>query len=324
MFYQFMGLFLLVIAASARHIRMKKQGSGWKLPYENLTRHSRAENVELAMEKEIHRVADPPSTAAPITLNTGPITDYWRKVTKMLIAVPSNHRHGSWTDETWCPGHSYAVGYQEFHDGDLWDDHGLTQLKMLCQVPYYEKEGECDDESCRWIKAGLPGYGSTDLGAKTCPHKRQFLTGVQVLFGGKHYGAWKVRGICDVPKWESTPEAIAGEDKPARVILRDPNDDIPWGTEAPEPTRAVTQSALGGAANGNSNRGRSKKTKRLEVGPELLCKAGSAICNVNTRNDEAGAFEQDSGITGLMFECCEIASWARPSPSPSPSTSPSP
>lgn len=242
------GLFLLVIAASARHMRMKV--------------------VTRTIVSEPH-------------------------------AQPANPAHSfagaSWGSRSLCPGNSFARSIHEFQDWDVLpkDHHGLTQVKLYCRVPY---QRNCDSATCKWIRSGesnigilgLSDYGDIDKGIKTCPHERQFLTGIQPTFGGVDYGVFRMRGICDVPNWETTPEAKKGDAKPAVHKLRDTDD-----------TSHIIIAGPGGSHDVDS----------MEVGAEKKCPSGTAICGITTKFDDQDHTEDDAGITEIKISCCTFPNW---------------
>jgi len=268
MFFKFVILFFLVIFTSAAQERTKKQKRGTNgnevrlsfksiaenSQYSNLTRHSRAEKSELVKEERTHRGANP--SAGKVTI---------------LHAAPANpkdsDKRAKWQGWQRCPRGFRVRAYRLRQESDAFDDQGLTKIDFKCVKPE-------DGKRARWIESGRAYHRDLEWEPVTCPHAQQFVTGIQGVFGGPHYGALKINVVCDVP---SCARFRYGK-KPRRFLVGDHE----------VPIHHVYS--------------------QRERGPELRCPAGAVVCGLNTkfqkRNPWTAPFTDDTGINEIKVMCC--------------------
>jgi len=258
MFFKIVGLLVLVVVATAGQEGTKKRRRGsmeGKLIAGKLAKHSSVKKAESDANKEIHRVADTPRT-----------------VTDTKHAWPSSPAvsflRAAWKEAQYCSAGTFIFGYIQFQDGN-----GLVRIEARCGEPNMA----CDNvtpSTCPWITSGKDQpYGVTGIQEYCPPNGGKFITGIQVYFC-MNCGALRMRGICEVPNWNSTTAGKSGEQKPAEIIL--------------------------GKAGKNG-----LFTFRYEAGEKLKCPAGTAVCGLNTkvaRND--GIFQIHTGINEIKVMCC--------------------
>lgn len=260
MFLKIVGLFFLVIATSASHMRMKD------------------------------RTGDPDL--------------------QLLPAKPKNppelYDRTEWGAMTMCPDYSFARAFKQYKNGLLHTVYGLSQIEFYCRMPYYGKF--CDGQNCGWKKSGLPGYGNTNLGLLECPHPRQFLIGIQVAFGNQHEGAWNMTVICDVPNWNTTPEAKAGNFKPHAVKLGPRPGMQSFGdiSKAQKARKAHQADDNDSHATGHREERdlRMRDASRV-YGDVLKCDPGNAICGFSTKTGNG----LNVGIMEISALCCPFPAW---------------
>jgi len=268
MFFKIVGLLVLVVVASAGQEGTKRRRRGsleGKLTAGKLARHSRAKKAESNADKQIHRVADAPRT-----------------VTETKHAVPSSppvsaqrNHNIAWKEAQYCSAGTFVFGDIQSLGG-----RGLAQIEAKCGDP----NTDCDDvnpSTCQWITSGMDQPKWDNAVQEYCPpNSGKFITGIQVYFGWR-YGALKMRGICEVPNWESTTAGKRGDPKPAEIMLGE-QPDIP-----------DVEPGLGtGLA-----------IENWEAGEKLKCPAGTAVCGLNTQVDETDSIF-GTGINEIKVECC--------------------
>jgi len=266
MFFKIVGLLVLVVVASAGQEGTKKRRRGsmeGKLIAGKLARHSRAEKAESHADKQIHRLDQGGRFDNPRTVT----------VTKHAMPSPSSRpvsiMRAVWKEAQYCPVGTFVFGYIQLQK------NGLARIEARCGEPNMA----CDRSTtpaCRWIISGMEaGLGNQPYWQEYCPpNGGKFMTGIQVYFCWK-YGAVRMRGICDVPNWESTTAGKRGEEKPVEIMLGD------------QPKAAE------------------KALYAWEEGAILRCPAGTAVCGLNTKVDDNPAFFQtDTGINEIKIKCC--------------------
>ena len=145
------------------------------------------------------------------------------------------------------------------------------------------------DHYChRWIKSGIANGKETQ--PRYCRHDRQFIVGVRGVFGDSHLGAVELSVICDVAvDWRTrTPEGRKGAARPTPLEISHPIPAYSWDRND-------------GAAKG------------WELGPEVRCGAGTAVCGVNVnvngnREWKEGLFSDESGVNEIQIVCCPFPS----------------
>lgn len=269
MFLKIVGLSFLVAVVSAAQEGTRKQRRG--------SMESKLSSVlngkfRAAMDKKAHRLAD---------------VDHLRIYGHER---PASHATARWQPEVNCPPGSFVNAYKEWEDVTPGDHQGLTHIELRCMKASVTS---CGSSDCTWIVAGkgrdTPWGVDRYMGEQKCPHSRQFLTGVQGLFGGVSRGAWKLLGTCDVPDWESTPEAKAGELKPHYQRLG----------ILPAAGTHMSQDLHSG-----------DPIVFWEVQPKtpLKCPAGRAVCGIKVKIDpEDSPVRDDTGINELELICCPFS-----------------
>lgn len=142
------------------------------------------------------------------------------------------------------------------------------------------EDGITNDEEYkdyRWIESGTEKYGNKKLETLACPDILQFVTGIQVVFGGPHYGALKINLICDVPNWAETRLGRLGYDKPRAEMVGD---------------FEISLTQLG------------YRERSITKGPQLYCPTGAVVCGLNTKVQKAGWWTDDTGINEVKVMCC--------------------
>ena len=86
-----------------------------------------------------------------------------------------------------------------------------------------------------------------------------------------------------MPNWETTPEAPRNETKPKWGLMAQSLDTFFYASHGEE--------------------------QGWEVGPELKCAAGSAVCGVNTKQEHDGPFTEGSGVNEIEIVCGPFPSW---------------
>ena len=200
---------------------------------------------------------------------------------------------GTWGEDVWCPSGSFVTGFRQW-EYDIGNAAGLRNIELKCTAPDYHR---CDSDRCPWIESPEGpdpsanvrlGPEGTPLQGKSCADPRQFVTAVQVIYGGHQTGVVEYDVECDVPRWETSQDALDGQIKPAAHILKRL---FYWDMH---------------------------KAKGWEKGPWMGCTSVGAVCGVNTN------VMPDGKLAQVKFWCCptHYTLHTSPIPSASPSTSP--
>jgi len=249
MFFQSLGLFLLFLLASALQKETKLAYLRAAIPAERVPRVT--SQALLATHQPLDTLDDRPP---PYTRWT---------------PLPSRARWAS--EPSMCPRGMFMRVVREWRAADR---NTLSKIEFHCLKSSYPDP--CPDDTPRWRCESWRESGvesGVTVHPRDCPHPRQFVVGIKVIFGGLYLGASTIKFICDVPHWENTPEGRQGLPKPDREIAQ------------------IASTVI------------DRMDLRWVMGPELVCRDGHAVCGFSTKARTDG-----SGINEVKAYCCAFPS----------------
>ena len=188
-----------------------------------------------------------------------------------------------WGKPRWCGKGQFVREIGNWQYKGYWDDKGLTAIDIQCEpaiwpnntVPpqYYVKSGyarghrnypkPCDESPIKRYHNGTRKL-------------KRYLTGVQVSFGGRYYGATEIIGWCHLPDFLDLLAKLPY--MPDAIWIHNSLKHFQWENNV--------------------------KEQNWELSDLYHCEQNEAVCGINTKEGPLYWFKQEVGVTEVKIYCC--------------------